>query len=220
MIYFTSDWHFGHDKEFLWGPRDCISSADHDETIMAKHNSIVTDEDDVYVLGDLMLGDYEYGLDKIKQMKGKLHIILGNHDTARRIELYRELPNVVEVVYSTLIKVGKQHYYLSHYPSFTANYDDKPYHSHIINLYGHTHQADKFFCMGDPLFDYPNPFMYHVGLDSHNCYPVSIEQISKDIHEEVNKQYQMKIQREKQMKEYYENGLGYFENHPIGEEIL
>lgn len=220
MIYFTSDWHFGHDKEFLWGPRDCINSADHDETIMAKHNSIVTDEDDVYVLGDLMLGDYEYGLDKIKQMKGNLHIILGNHDTAKRIELYRELPNVVEVVYSTLIKIGKQHYYLSHYPSVTSNYDDKPYHSHIINLYGHTHQPENFFYVGDPLYTYPNPFMYHVGLDSHNCYPVSIEQISKDIHDMVNELYKIKVQQEKEAREFYENGLGYFEQHPIGEEIL
>ena len=74
--------------------------------------------------------------------------------------------------------------------------------------------------MGDPLFDYPNPFMYHVGVDSHNCYPVSAEEISKDIHDEVNKQYKMKVQREKEIKEYYENGLGYFETHPLGVEIL
>ena len=221
MIYFTSDWHFGHDKDFAWGgPRGCVSMADNTMKIVSNHNSVVTDEDDVYVLGDLMLGDYEYGLEAIKQMKGKLHIILGNHDTQKRIELYEQLPNVVEVTYAKLIKIGKQHYYLSHYPTFTANYDDKPYHNHIINLYGHTHQADNFFCMGDPLFDYPNPFMYHVGVDSHNCYPVSAEEVNKDIHDEVNKQYKMKVQREKEMKEYYENGLGYFECHPLGEEIL
>lgn len=190
MIYFSSDYHFGHDKDFIWGgPRNCTSVEDNSEKIISKHNAIVKDEDDVYVLGDLMLGDYEYGLDKIKQLKGKIHIILGNHCTQNRIALYQTLPNVVEIVYSTLIKIGKQHYYLSHYPSFTANYDDKPYHSHIINLYGHTHQKNKFFTIEGE----ENPFMYNVGVDAHDCAPVSIEEISKDIHEKVNELYQKRV---------------------------
>lgn len=221
MIWFTSDWHFGHDKDFAWGgPRNCESMADNTMKIVSRHNLMIKDEDDVYVLGDLMLGEYEYGINIIKQMKGKLHIILGNHDTDRRIELYKELPNVIEVTYAKLIRIGKQHYYLSHYPTFTANYDDKPYHNHIINLYGHTHQRDKFFTMGDPLYTEPNPFMYHVGVDSHDCYPVSIDEINKDIHDEINRQYKIKVQRAKEEKEYYENGLGYFECHPLGAEIL
>lgn len=220
MIYFTSDTHFNHDKEFCWGSRGFNSVEEMNNKIIENWNTTVTNEDEVYLLGDIMLGDYQKGIDILSQLKGKIHIILGNHDTQKRIELYEQLPNVVEVTYAKLIKIGKQHYYLSHYPTFTANYDDKPYHNHIINLYGHTHQEDNFFCMGDPLFDYPNPFMYHVGVDSHNCYPISAEEISKDIHDEVNKQYKMKVQREKEMKEYYENGLGYFETHPLGVEIL
>ena len=190
MIYFSSDYHFGHDKDFAWGgPRNCTSVEDNSEKIISRHNAIVKDEDDVYILGDLMLGNYEYGLDKIQQLKGKIHIILGNHDSQNRIALYQTLPNVVEIVYSTLIKIGKQHYYLSHYPSFTANYDDKPYHSHIICLYGHTHQGSKFFTIGEE----ENPFMYNVGVDAHDCTPVSIEEINKDIHEKINELYQKKI---------------------------
>ena len=30
----------------------------------------------------------------------------------------------------------------------------------------------------------------------------------------------MKMQKEKDLKEYYENGLGYFEQHHIGKEII
>ena len=61
MIWFTSDWHFGHDKDFAWGgPRGCVSMADNTMKIVNNHNSLVADEDEVYVLGDLMLGDYEY----------------------------------------------------------------------------------------------------------------------------------------------------------------
>lgn len=175
------------------GPRKCTGVEDNSNKIIANHNAIVNDEDDVYVLGDLMLGDYDYGIDKIKQLKGKIHVVLGNHDSTKRVELYKTLPNIVEITYATMIKIGKQHYFLSHYPTFTANYDDKPYHSHIINLYGHTHQGDKFFTMGDPLYTDPNPFMYNVGVDAHNCTPVSIEQISEDIHQKINELYQKKV---------------------------
>ena len=213
MIFFSSDYHFGHDKEFLWGPRGLPSMFANSQAIVGNHNAMVKDEDDVYVLGDLMLGDNEYGLQMIKSLKGKLHIILGNHDTDTRIKLYEQLPNVVEITYAKVIKIGKQHYYLSHYPTMTANYDDKPYHNHMINLYGHTHQQTNFYNN--------NPFMYHVGVDSHDCYPVSIEQINEDIHDKVNELYKEKVQREKDLKDYYKNGLGYFEQHPAcGLEIL
>ena len=213
MIFFSSDYHFGHDKEFLWGPRGLPSMFANSQAIVGNHNAIVKDEDDVYVLGDLMLGDNEYGLQMIKSLKGKLHIILGNHDTDTRIKLYEQLLNVVEITYAKVIKIGKQHYFLCHYPTMTANYDDKPYHNHMINLYGHTHQQTNFYNN--------NPFMYHVGVDSHDCYPVSIEQINKDIHDKVNELYKEKVQREKDLKDYYKNGLGYFEQHPAcGLEIL
>lgn len=63
--------------------------------------------------------------------------------------------------------------------------------------------------------------MYHVGVDSHNGYPVSIEQVSEDIHNKVQEQYQIKVQMEKNKKAYYEEGLGYFDLHPAaGLELL
>lgn len=213
MIYLTSDWHFGHEKEFLWGPRNFTGPEQNAEEIIKRYNEIVTDEDDVYCLGDLMLKDTEFGMNCVKQLKGKIHIIRGNHDSDTRIELYKTLPNVVEICEAKTLKVGKQHYFLCHYPTMTANYDDKPYHNHIINLYGHTHQQTNFYNN--------NPFMYHVGVDSHDCYPVSIEQINEDIHDKVNELYKEKVQREKDLKDYYKNGLGYFEQHPAcGLEIL
>ena len=61
MIYFTSDLHFGHNREFIWGPRGFKSSWEHDETIVKNWNSLITEEDDVYILGDLMLGDNAAG---------------------------------------------------------------------------------------------------------------------------------------------------------------
>ena len=173
-IWFTSDWHFCHDKDFLWFPRGFDSIEMNNLAILSNHNLLVSNEDDVYVLGDLMLNDNEKGLELIKSMKGKLHIILGNHDTESRIELYKKLPNIIEVTYATILKYNKSHFYLSHYPTICSNYDDnKPWHKNLINLYGHTHQKTNFFN--------DNPYMYHVGVDSHNCYPVLIDDIIEEI---------------------------------------
>jgi hypothetical protein len=38
---------------------------------------------------------------------------------------------------------------------------------HLINLYGHTHQQNKFYMS--------MPYMFHVGMDSNNCTPVLLD---------------------------------------------
>ena len=87
MIWLCGDWHFCHSRGFIYEPRGFNSIEEMNETIVDRHNSIVLPEDDVYVLGDLMLNDNEKGIELIKQMNGKLHIAIGNHDTISRIEL-------------------------------------------------------------------------------------------------------------------------------------
>ena len=53
-IWLTSDWHFNHDKEFVWKARGFESVHEMNQAIIERHNSKVEDEDDVYVLGDLI----------------------------------------------------------------------------------------------------------------------------------------------------------------------
>lgn len=173
--WFTSDWHFGHDREFVWKARGFNSIEEMNEAIIERHNSVVAPEDDVYVLGDLMLGDNSVGIECIKRLNGKIHIVFGNHDTNTRKKLYEELPNAEVLGYAAVIKIGKKSFYLSHYPALTANFDE-PHPT--VNLYGHTHQNNNFY--------EDRPFMFHVGADSHNCYPVEIETIRTLIKEKVD----------------------------------
>ena len=192
-IWFTSDLHFGHQKEFLWGPRGFTSSQEHDEAIINNWNSVVDYDDEVYVLGDLMLGDNNHGLECIKRLAGNIHIILGNHDTEPRIELYEQCPNIVEIVHALEIKYKKYYFFLCHYPVITTNYDDqKAWAKHLINLHGHTHQTNKFYCIDKGNYfagEYAqyHPYMYCVGLDAHNNFPIEINDIIKDIQEAKDK---------------------------------
>lgn len=157
----------------MFQPRGFSDIETHNKTIVENWNNLITDEDDVYLLGDLMLNNNEAGMNLLSQLNGKLHIIIGNHDTDERVKLYRTLPNVVEEPkYANVIKYGKYKFYLSHYPTFTSSLEKEHLSNCLINLYGHTHQQTNFYN--------DIPFMYHVGLDSHNNTPVSIEQIIED----------------------------------------
>ena len=179
-IWITSDWHFGHDKEFVYKPRGFESIHEMNKEIIIRHNSIVNPEDDVYVLGDLMLGNNEAGISCIKQLKGNLHIIRGNHDTNFRMELYNKIYNIVEITEGQFLKAGKYNFYLTHYPCICSNFDyDKPLKARVISLCGHTH-------IQDPFADWDKGVIYHCELDAHNCYPICIDNIIKDIKEKIN----------------------------------
>ena len=176
-IFLTSDTHFGHDREFIWKARGFNSVEEMNETIIQKWNDTVSAEDDVYILGDVILGDPS-NIGYVKRLSGKLHIVLGNHDTSKREEMYRNLPNVVEVAEVGIrLKYKKHHFVLTHYPMMTGNLEKESLKQMSLNLYGHTHQASNFYN--------DMPFMYHVGVDSHDCYPVLLDDIIEEMYAKV-----------------------------------
>lgn len=83
-----SDLHFGHSKDFLYGARGFENVEDMNETIIRKWNEVVDDEDDVYMLGDLVMG-LEINCQMLRRLKGQLHIVRGNHDTDNRWGFYQ-----------------------------------------------------------------------------------------------------------------------------------
>ena len=177
QIYVTSDLHFGHDREFIWKVRGYDSVQEMNLAQVQKWNATIEDEDDVYVLGDLMLGDPS-NIEFIKQLKGRIHIVLGNHDTANREKMYRELPNVVEVAEVGIrLKYNKYHFILTHYPMLTGNLEKESLKQMSLNLYGHTHQTSNFY--------EDRPYCFHVGVDSHNGYPVNLDDIIVMMNEKV-----------------------------------
>ena len=180
MVFFTSDLHLCHDKDFVWQARGFTSVDEMNAEIIKRWNEVVYPDDDVYVLGDLILGNVEEGLKLIAKLNGYLHIIRGNHDTDTKASRYLELPNVVSVEFATVYKYKKAIFWLSHYPTVTANYDDdKPWAQHLVCLFGHTHQVSPFYEVIKHAGE--NPYMYNVGMDAHNCTPISIEKIMDDI---------------------------------------
>lgn len=173
-IFMTSDLHFGHDRSFIWSPRGFNSIAEHDATIIRNWNNVVSEDDNVYVLGDLMLGDNEYGVNCLRQLNGQLHVVYGNHDTDVRKQLYAELHNVVEICgHAAMLRYRKYSFYLSHFPTMTGNLEKENLHQCILNLSGHTHSRDKFYM--------DLPYVYNCALDAHNNAPVLLDDIIEDM---------------------------------------
>ena len=166
-----------HDREFIWKVRGFNSIEEMNETIIQKWNETISAEDDAYILGDVILGDPS-NIEYVKRLSGKLHIVLGNHDTANREKMYRELPNVVEVAEVGIrLKYKKHHFVFTHYPMMTGNLEKESLRQMSLNLYGHTHQLTNFYN--------DMPFLYHVGVDSHNGYPVLLDDIIEEMYAKV-----------------------------------
>lgn len=178
-IWLTSDLHFCHNRDFLYGPRGFGKVEDMNTAIVKNWNEQVSPDDDVYVLGDLMLNDNEQGLKLLKSLKGNIHVILGNHDTDARVDLYQNTYNVVEVEYGLPFKYDGYRFFLSHYPTLCTNGDsDKPLNKRVINLCGHSHTKDKFM-------DFDKGLIYHVELDAHDMKLVDIDTVINDIKQKL-----------------------------------
>lgn len=179
-IWITSDFHFGHNKEFLYKPRGFNSIQEHDEALIANFNALVNPEDDVYILGDLCLNDTDHGIECLRRLHGKLHIILGNHDTANRIERYTSLPAVQEIQYALPLHALGHHFYLSHYPALVSNYDsDKPLKARTISLCGHSHTKD-------PFADWDKGLIVHCEVDAHYNLPTPLYLIIDKIKQKLS----------------------------------
>lgn len=175
-IWISSDYHFNHDREFIWKPRGFSCVKEMNEAIVKRHNAIVMPDDEVYILGDVMLGNEPLvGASLLSLMNGHIHMILGNHDTLNRKKIYESCG--IGCCYATMLKYKGYSFYLSHYPTMTSNLEKEHIKQCIINLFGHTHQNSNFYN--------DIPFMYHVGVDSHHCCPIDLDSIIVEIKDKV-----------------------------------
>ncbi len=173
--WYTSDLHFGHDKDFIWAPRGFKSVIEMNETIIENFNQVVSWDDELWILGDCFLKiTPEQGINYLSRLPGKKYIIGGNHDTNERIKAISDCADesIMWSGFAVRQKIGKFSFMLTHYPTLTANFDDGKKHP-VINLSGHTHSKDKW--------QFWPQMIYNVALDAHDNKPVSIDEIIEDI---------------------------------------
>lgn len=126
-LFVTSDLHFGHNNIIKYRPQ-FNSSEEHDETIIANWNSVVTKRDQVIVLGDVAFASI--GLERINQLNGQKKLVLGNHD---QFSLDRYKPLFGRPRLSIFKKELEVKYMMTHFPVHPNELRG------YINIHGHVH---------------------------------------------------------------------------------
>ena len=183
-IFVVSDLHFQHMNILLLEKeRSSFSSlTEHDNTLINNWNSVVSPEDVVFVLGDFIMGAAENVPNILDKLNGTIYLILGNHDTKRKIEYYENAGNVHVLGDHNIFYYKGTLFCMNHFPLegdengrhletdgweiatdiFKEHYDEAVY------LYGHIHSNAPSEMVSRT---------YHVGVDTNNFYPVLLDDI-------------------------------------------
>lgn len=172
MNYYIGDLHLGHANCIQFDNRPFSSLDEMHQTILNNWNQTVSENDDVYILGDFAWKN-DVGLEIARQLKGSKHLILGNHD-----KLTKELSNqFVTIDLIKTIQDQNKSVVLCHYPIAHWQNADHGY----IHFYAHIHTSrdSRPFeqykqIMKNSLRTYE---CYNVGCMLHNYTPVTMFQV-------------------------------------------
>ena len=176
--FFTSDLHFGHKNILGFAkPRPFSTIEEHDQAIIDNWNSVVKQEDDVYIIGDISLNLSTEDIEnRLKALNGNKYLILGNHDRPKiyakflNSGLLKEMKDYASIKLED--KVGRVYEcILFHYPILEPNHVfNKPIAGKIgptCHFYGHIHNMNDY----DEIYQNLGFRSAHVGLDTSDKYP-------------------------------------------------
>ncbi len=135
--FFTADTHFG-DVHILRQRGAAFGSIEaHDEVLVARWNEVVSPDDQIWHLGDFAAdASREHCRSVFDRLNGRKHLVRGNHDTNRVLELPWNEPPVETVRLDARDEAGTEwRFFLAHY----AHRAWPGLWRITRHLYGHTH---------------------------------------------------------------------------------
>lgn len=140
----------------------------HDNMLIDYWNEVVTDDDEVWFLGDLGFGSREYISSLVAKLKGHKHMIYGNHDRFS-VSCYESMG--FETVSKKPI-VLKERFILSHAPR-----PDMLNHPENFYIFGHIHS--KIHHEGDHEFATHGDNYQCVCVERQDYRPIRIQEFDK-----------------------------------------
>ena len=147
--FFIADTHFGEDNIRRYENRPFESVEEMDVSLIENWNSVVSSDDEVYMLGDF--GAEKKEADVLSRLNGKKYLVKGNHDVYSN-EYYRNV-GFAEVYDMPVLYKG--FWILSHDAIYVNS--NMPY----ANLFGHVHNSpivkdysSQHFCVSAERIDY------------------------------------------------------------------
>ena len=140
--FYIADTHFGHENVIRFDDRPFVTIDEMDRMMIEYWNMRVSENDDVYILGDFCFKSKKSALWYLKRLNGRKHLIRGNHDSRwmkKEPEALAEFESVEDI---GIVRDGKHTLILSHYPMAEWNM----YYSGSYMVYGHVHNNMKHIC--------------------------------------------------------------------------
>lgn len=195
MIYFTSDLHFYHNNVIRYCSRPYETVEQMNEDLVNKWNEVVKPEDTVICVGDFSLALRPVEV-YTRRLNGYKILVAGNHDwchpahkKARTPEKLLEMQKLYqrhgwdEVHLSMTMEIDGKTVNIAHLPYIEdPNSGEDLRHSRhrlpdegITLICGHVHEKWTTRRTQN------GTLMVNVGVDRHNYYPISIEQLKEII---------------------------------------
>lgn len=175
--FVTSDIHLNHLNIITYCPHrggpetNWEKVALMNELIIGNWNLTIKPEDEVYILGDVAMGQIHLAPDLIRRLNGKKYLVKGNHDkslTKTQADGTRYSDGLFEWVKDThemafAVDGKKTMLFMSHYPHAAWNGMNQG----AIMLHGHLH-GSKCDVTGR---------IMDVGMDTNNLFPYTMEEV-------------------------------------------
>lgn len=141
--FVTSDLHFFHKNIVKYCPntRSHFTSIEEmNEYIVSEWNASVTNNDTVYILGDVSMGNQAQTVEIIKRLAGKKILVQGNHDT--HLLKSEEFCSCFESIHQILNKkFSGNRVVMCHFPMLVWDQSARG----SIMLHGHLHNSSSEF---------------------------------------------------------------------------
>jgi len=196
-IFFTADCHFNHANIIKYCNRPFYTKDDFidfnperlaymvwknekikqkrinqmNEHLIKQWNSVVTENDLVYHVGDFSYGNQETIRDLENRLNGKIVHILGNHDKNNGVK---------SRITKCIMEFGTKEIFVQHHPPEFCILSD-------FAICGHVHEKWKHKILTDNINSHPDYIIINVGVDVWNYTPVSMNNVLKYFYKVKNK---------------------------------
>ena len=170
--YYISDLHLGHKNCIRFDERPFADIDEMASVIIRRWNSKVRDEDHVYLVGDVAYRHHNEIHTVLEELKGHIHLVIGNHDPVCVMKNGRAMNCFESVEWIMRIEDEGRTVCLCHFPIIC--WDQK--HRNSYHIYGHVHsKVDE-----DTIYMMKQENAFNCGCMLNDYYPCTLEELAEN----------------------------------------
>ena len=165
MIYYIADTHFGDERIMKLCRRPFASVEEMNDSIIKRWNGKVSDDDTVYVLGDIAIDDEH--AEAFFALNGKKILLLGNHDKVLNVDKLKSFTHVDKIM---TISDSARSVCLCHYPMIS--FENSIYGGYHVFGHIHNNANDVAYNLQKQVDN-----MFNCGVDVNDFEPKTLDEL-------------------------------------------